>query len=73
VRSVLGKALLGVAFVACPCHLPIYGALLAGTALGSSFAEHRVLALVLLTAAFVLSLAAGLRMIRSRGGSPSRL
>lgn len=34
-RPLLGKLMLGVAFLACPCHLPIYAALLGGTAVGA--------------------------------------
>lgn len=58
--------MLGVAFFTCPCHLPIYAVLFAGTALGSYFTENLGLALVLLTAIFALSLMSGLRMVKAR-------
>ncbi len=65
-KEAAGKLMLGVAFFTCPCHLPIYAALFAGTAMGSFFTENLGLALVLLTASFVLSLMSGLRMVRAR-------
>ena len=65
-KEVGGKLMLGVAFFTCPCHLPIYAALFAGTALGSYFSENLLLAFGLLTASFALSLVSGLRMVRAR-------
>jgi len=65
-KEVSGKLMLGVAFFTCPCHLPIYAALFAGTAMGSFFTENLGLALVLLTASFALSLRYGLRMVKAQ-------
>ncbi len=65
-KAAAGKLMLGVAFLTCPCHLPIYAALFAGTALGSYFSENLPLAFGLLTASFAFSLISGLRMVKAR-------
>ena len=65
-KAAVGKLMLGVAFFTCPCHLPIYAALFAGTALGSYFSENLPLAFGLLTASFAFSLMTGLRMVKAR-------
>jgi hypothetical protein len=39
-KALLGKLMLGVAALACPCHLPIYAALLGGTALGGAISAR---------------------------------
>ncbi|MBT3350656.1 MAG: hypothetical protein HOC91_03935 [Nitrospinaceae bacterium] len=59
-----GKALLAAAFFACPCHLPIYIALLGGTALGGYLTENTLLVAAALSAVFALSLFAGMRKIK---------
>ncbi|MFQ5894700.1 MAG: mercury resistance protein [Nitrospinota bacterium] len=52
------------AFLLCPCHLPIYAALLAGTALGAAIAERPLLAALALAGAFAACLALGFRARR---------
>ena len=42
-KGLLGKVLLGTAFITCPCHLPIYLLLLGGTALGAIWPRTRFL------------------------------
>lgn len=44
-----------LALLSCPCHLPIFGAVLAGTAAGAFVGEHWVIAAAALTGVFVLS------------------
>ncbi len=71
-RNVLRKIALGTAFLTCPCHIPIYIAIFGGTALGSFFTQNLTLALLLLTALFVVSLIMGLKVLKTReqtGGS----
>ncbi|MFQ5912791.1 MAG: mercury resistance protein [Nitrospinota bacterium] len=63
-RTILGKVLLGAAFVLCPCHLPIYFALLGGTAVGALFSENTGMTAAALTIAFVTALVLGLRLSR---------
>ena len=41
-RSIAGKLMLGAAFFLCPCHLPIYLALLGGTAAGRCSLRTRI-------------------------------
>lgn len=65
-KSLAGKALLAAAFFTCPCHLPIYIALLGGTALGGYFTENKFLSIAALSAIFAFSLLAGMRMIKSK-------
>lgn len=45
-----------IAGLTCPCHLPIYLALLGGTALGGVIRENTGLVVLGLTGAFVVSL-----------------
>jgi len=45
-----------LALVTCPCHLPIWIALLAGTTAGAYLSEHWGIAALALTGLFVLSL-----------------
>ncbi len=63
-RSVKGYLLLGLAFVTCPCHLPILLAILAGTGLAGALSEYVGLAFLLLSVVFVASLWLGLRAVR---------
>ncbi len=62
--SVKGYLLLGLAFVTCPCHLPILLAILAGTGLASALSQYVGLAVLLLSVVFVASLWLGLRTLR---------
>jgi len=59
-RGTLSKFLLGTAFLTCPCHLPIYLALLSGTVLGAYLWEHIGFSIFFITAYFFLSLGTGL-------------
>lgn len=65
-KSLAGKALLAAAFFTCPCHLPVYIALLGGSALGGYVTENKILTLAALSAAFGFSLLAGLRAIKPK-------
>lgn len=64
----------GLAFVTCPCHLPLFLALFGGTALGAGVRDHIVVALVALTGLFALSVWAAMRMFTasSSEGAESR-
>lgn len=44
-----------VAILACPCHLPIWLALLSGTALAGAISDHLGVAVVALTVLFIAS------------------
>jgi len=50
-----------LALVTCPCHLPIWIAVLAGTTAGAFLSEHWIISALALTGLFVLSLARVLR------------
>lgn len=56
-----------LAIVACPCHLPLLLVLLGGTALGAVLSEHMAVAFIAVTALFVLSAWAALRMFSHSG------
>ena len=70
-KPLAGKFLLAGAFIACPCHIPIYGVLLGGGVLGAYFAERIGTVLALMTALFLVSLWWGLRLLRSHPDPPS--
>ncbi len=59
-----GYLLLGLAFVACPCHLPLLLAVLAGTSLAGVLSQYVGLAFLALTLIFVPTLLLGLRALR---------
>lgn len=61
----------GLALVTCPCHIPLFLALLGGTALGAALSDHIVAALIALTGLFVLSVWAALRLF-TRPSAPGR-
>ncbi|MBI2880435.1 MAG: mercury resistance protein [Candidatus Tectomicrobia bacterium] len=76
-RPLVRKVLLGAAFLLCPCHLPIYLALLGGTAAGALLAENPWTAAAAMTAAFIGALVPGLRWSKRKmsvkilgGGNP---
>ena len=54
-------------FVTCPCHLPIWIAVLAGTSAGAFLGEHWGLAALALTGLFVASALAAMRAFSSKG------
>ena len=62
-----GYLLLGLAFLTCPCHLPILLAVLAGTGLAGALSQHFGVALLAFSAIFVASLFLGLRALKGRG------
>lgn len=53
-----------LAALTCPCHLPIVLLALSGTAAGAVVSQHKGIAVVVLLALFVLSLARVLRAFR---------
>ena len=69
--SLKGYLLLGLAFVTCPCHLPLVLAVLAGTSLAGVLNEHFGIAFLALTAIFLALLLVGLRALK--GGEHRRI
>ncbi len=63
-RSLKGYFLLGLAFVTCPCHLPLLLVVLAGTGLASTLSQYFGLTFLVLSAIFVGSLFLGLRALK---------
>jgi len=55
-----------LALVTCPCHLPIWLALLAGTTAGAYLGEHWVIAALGLTTLFALSVTKALHAFGSK-------
>lgn len=67
VRQRIGSYLFAaLALVTCPCHLPIWIAVLAGTTAGAFLSEHWAIAAVALTGLFLLSLARARRVFDSK-------
>jgi mercuric ion transport protein len=60
-----------IAVLACPCHLPIWLALLSGTALAGVISNHVGLAFAAVTLVFVMSAWAAVRLF-SRNGRDTR-
>ncbi len=60
---------LGLAALACPCHLPIVVGLLAGTTLGAWLSQHSVIVTLVMLGVFVAALLYGLRSLNYQ---PSR-
>jgi mercuric ion transport protein len=58
-------ALMLLALLTCPCHVPILALALTGTAAGALLAEHFEAALGLFSFLFLLSLTAAIRLLRS--------
>ena len=65
-KGLMGKVLLGAAFLTCPCHLPVYLILFGGTALGGYLSENKALVVVALTVVFLFSLLSGWKMVKAR-------
>lgn len=63
-----------IAIVACPCHLPIWLALLSGTALAGAISDHLGVAVAAFTVLFIASGWAALRLFarQGRNSRPSR-
>ncbi|TAM49000.1 MAG: mercury resistance protein [Paraburkholderia sp.] len=55
-----------LAALTCPCHLPLFAAVLSGTAVGAALARYGWIAALTLTILFLLTLARALRAFRSR-------
>jgi mercuric ion transport protein len=66
-RSLKGYLLLGVAFVTCPCHIPILLAVLAGTSLAGVLSQYLGFAVAGLSVMFLVSLLWGLKTLRGGG------
>jgi mercuric ion transport protein len=61
-----------IAALACPCHLPIWLALLSGTALGGVLSDHVGLAFAAFTILFAVSAWTAVRLFaRDRGDTRS--
>lgn len=52
---------LGLAALACPCHLPLVLGLLAGTTLGAWMNQHTLVVILMMLGVFVVSLRYGMR------------
>jgi mercuric ion transport protein len=52
---------LGIAALACPCHLPLVLILFAGTTLGAWMSQHSVVVTLVMLGVFVISLLYGVR------------
>ncbi|MFQ5853157.1 MAG: mercury resistance protein [Candidatus Binatia bacterium] len=70
-----GYVNLAIAAVTCPCHVPVYLAVLGGTAFGVFMKDNIILLILGLTAIFLLTLTRGLRLVKEdkkqREGSDS--
>ena len=64
-RSLKGYLLLGLAFLTCPCHLPLLLVVLAGTGLAGALSQHFGVAFLVFSVIFVASLFLGLRALKS--------
>lgn len=63
-KSLKGYLLLGLAFITCPCHLPLLLLVLAGTGLAGALSQHFGLAFLALSVIFVASLFLGLKALK---------
>ncbi|MBA3494207.1 MAG: mercury resistance protein [Gammaproteobacteria bacterium] len=61
------RALGFLALITCPCHVPLLALALSGTAAGALLTAHFDAALMLFTAAFLLSLCAAIWVWRGKG------
>ncbi|MDE2024687.1 MAG: mercury resistance protein [Gammaproteobacteria bacterium] len=55
-----------LAIISCPCHIPILLVVLSGTSLGLLLAAHTALAVTVLSAIFIASLAVLFRILHKR-------
>ncbi len=58
-----GYVNLAIAALTCPCHVPIYLAVLGGTALGVYLRDNILLLILGLTGVFLLTLTRGLKLV----------
>lgn len=63
-KSLKAYLLLGLAFVSCPCHLPILLAVLAGTGLATALTPYFGMVFLALSVIFGVSLFLGLRLLK---------
>jgi len=64
-RSLKGYLLLGLAFMTCPCHLPVLLGVLAGTGLAGALSQYFGLVFFLLSVIFVTALVLGLKVLKT--------
>jgi mercuric ion transport protein len=64
-RSLKGHLLLGLAFLVCPCHVPLLLAILAGTSLAGTLSEHFGVTLLAFSVIFAAAVFFGLRALKS--------
>ena len=55
-----------LAALTCPCHLPLFLAMFAASSLAAVVGEHWVIAVVVLTGLFLLSLSGAIRAFRDK-------
>jgi len=63
-QRIVAYLLAALAVVTCPCHLPVWIAVLAGTSAGAYLGEHWGVAALALTGLFVATVAGAMRMFR---------
>ncbi len=63
-KSLKGYLLLGLAFLTCPCHVPLLLAVLAGTGLAGALSQYFGLAVLVLSVIFLFSLLYGLKVLK---------
>ena len=63
-----GRLHLVIAAITCPCHVPIYLAILGGTALGAFLQENLLLFILGLSGIFFITLPKGIRLVNARRG-----
>jgi hypothetical protein len=66
-----GYLVLLSAVALCPCHLPLFAALLAGTAAGALIAEQQDLLIPMMGAYFVVGLFVGIRWMTQPEKAPT--
>ncbi len=71
-KSIGQKISLGVAVVLCPCHLPIYFALLGGTAAGALLSKNIGITVTAMTIVFLAALVWGLRSLKAKPTSAEK-
>ncbi len=65
-KSFKGYLLLTTAALTCPCHLPLYVALLAGTGLAGILSQYVGITIAMLTLIFLASLHFGLKTLKEK-------
>jgi mercuric ion transport protein len=70
-RSLKGWVLLVTGFLTCPCHLPLFAAIFAGTALGGFLSEYFAFILPVTVLYFIVALIVGLKLLAPARAKPS--